>query len=242
MPSLISELHLTKSQLGVITSAWSLAYGLSKFWGGVLADSVSPKLLLALGLSLTGVVTALFGGYSSVGVFAALWFAQGCMQGLGWPAEMQLIRNWCSPDQVATWWSALSAAGNLGLFLAPFIFTTWIHMYGWRNAFFISGITCLVLAFGIFAILEDRPPSSEQNEKKEQDGSERAEKKGNWRQLLGNTFLWMLSGCYFLALFAKMALVEWGLLYLIQSKNYVDSTGKSAMLIVLPNHLSPCVE
>ena len=48
--------------IGLIASSQNLAYTLSKFLGGLTADKVSSKLLFALGLSLSGVITAAFTG------------------------------------------------------------------------------------------------------------------------------------------------------------------------------------
>ena len=101
MPSLLRELNLKKSQLGLTTSGFALCYGLSKFAGGVLSDRVSARALFVSGLLLSGIINILIGFSGSVWVIIVLWSINGLVQGCGWPPCTKLLKEWFVPSQVS---------------------------------------------------------------------------------------------------------------------------------------------
>ena len=52
LPGIQSELGYTKSELGTVLMALKLTYGIGQFINGQLAERVSPRLLLAAGVSV----------------------------------------------------------------------------------------------------------------------------------------------------------------------------------------------
>src|SRR5262249_36847514 len=83
MPGLVNDLHFDKAQLGILGSVFSIAYGLSKFFSGIIADRANPRYFMAIGLMLTGVVNIFFGLSSSIFMFALFWGLNGYFQGFG---------------------------------------------------------------------------------------------------------------------------------------------------------------
>lgn len=100
-PSLIRDLNFQKSHMGMISSGFSVTYGLSKFVGGVLADRMSARTQFTVGLLMTGVLNILIGFSSSLWLFAVLWSANGLLQGCGWPPCTKLLREWFAPTEVS---------------------------------------------------------------------------------------------------------------------------------------------
>ena len=74
MPVMISELGMTKTQLGYLGSTLYFTYGISKFVSGVLSDKSNPRFIMALGLILTGIFNIFFGFSSSLFFFAVFWW------------------------------------------------------------------------------------------------------------------------------------------------------------------------
>src|SRR3954464_12071139 len=56
IPQMQAELGYSKAQLGLVASALQLTYGLGKFGNGILADRANPRVFMALGLVLSGLV------------------------------------------------------------------------------------------------------------------------------------------------------------------------------------------
>jgi sugar phosphate permease len=109
LPLMLHDLQLTKSDLGIITSNFSLAYGASKFIWSLACDQISCKLLFLFGLIMTSVLCVAFTLGSSVEYLSAIWFLNGCMQGVGWPALASIIFENFESSQRGTAWSAATA-------------------------------------------------------------------------------------------------------------------------------------
>jgi sugar phosphate permease len=109
LPLLMADLELSKSDVGVIASNFALAYGMSKFVGSVLSDYVSCRILFASSILLTSLCTMLFGFGSDLTFLCVVWFVNGCVQGLGWPALAAIIFDQYSQAARGTVWSAATA-------------------------------------------------------------------------------------------------------------------------------------
>ena len=101
IPALIRELNLEKNELGVITSGFAAMYGVGKFSGGILSDTLSPRTMFTMGMLLTGLINILIGFTRNVSVFTFLWSVNGLAQGCGWPPCTKLLREWFSPYEVS---------------------------------------------------------------------------------------------------------------------------------------------
>ena len=97
MPYLIEQ-GFSKGELGVILSAVSIAYGLSKFLMGIVSDRCNPRYFLAAGLFLSGIINIIFGSFSfittSIILMFVLQFLNGWVQGMGlslWSYDGSLV-------------------------------------------------------------------------------------------------------------------------------------------------------
>ncbi|CAE8597231.1 unnamed protein product [Polarella glacialis] len=87
------------TELGQLSSLFPLAYGSSRFLGGVLGDLMSPKKVFVLGLSVCSLLNIAFGLSSTLPQFAFFWFLNGCFQGLVAPPCVKMITNWFDPKE-----------------------------------------------------------------------------------------------------------------------------------------------
>ena len=61
MPAMEAELGISKVKLGIFLTLNGIIYGLSRFINGFIADRVSRKKMMALGLALSALVNILIG-------------------------------------------------------------------------------------------------------------------------------------------------------------------------------------
>src|SRR5690606_28862742 len=61
IPGLQVELELSKAEIGTILGALKLCYGLGQLVNGQLAERVSPRVLLAIGMFTSAGLNAVFG-------------------------------------------------------------------------------------------------------------------------------------------------------------------------------------
>ena len=78
------EIALTKSDIGLISSYFSLAYGVSKCIGSIISDyNLSCRNMFVFGLFGSALCGIGFGASGHLQVFMIMWAASGFFQGLG---------------------------------------------------------------------------------------------------------------------------------------------------------------
>lgn len=239
MPGLIADLGFDKSQLGILGSVLAMAYGMSKFVSGILADRANPRYFMALGLFLTGLCNIFFGMSSSLYLFILFWGLNGFFQGFGWPACARSLTNWYSVSERGSWWSSTSVAHNLGGFVTPWIVGFILQYYDWRFGMYIPGFVCLAGAFLLVNRLRDAPETIglPQIEKYRNDAPSKKSvdtKATQWellRDVLTNKLIWMLAIAYLFVYVLRAGVADWTALYLFEVKGYsaLGSSGSSSL-------------
>jgi len=230
MPGIIADLGFSKSQLGILASILAIAYGMSKFVSGILADQSNPRYFMALGLFLTAICNILFGLSSSLWIFMIIWGANGFFQGFGWPACARSLTNWYSHSERGAWWSSVSVAHNLGAFITPWVVGFALQYFGWRAGMYIPGIVCLFGTFFLVNRLRDSPqslglPPIEQFRNDFQGKAKVIEENRlTTRQLLQevltNKYIWLFAIAYFFLYVLRMGISDWTALFLYEVKGY----------------------
>ena len=103
-PLLLADksLGLSLTDIGAMTSIFPLAYGVSKFVSGVVASTVSSRMLLGVGLALTAGVNIAFGASSALPAFVLLWGMNGMLQGVGAPSCASILTRWFASKERGT--------------------------------------------------------------------------------------------------------------------------------------------
>ena len=94
LPGLEAGLELSKTQIGFILGALKIAYGLGQFVNGQLAEKISPRKLLAVGMLGSAVLNVVFGFGAALYFLIFIWVCNGYAQSLGWTPCMRVAANW----------------------------------------------------------------------------------------------------------------------------------------------------
>ncbi len=231
-PFLTTDLGLTKGDIGFLASIFALTYGFSRFVSSVLCDRSNPRYFMAIGLILTGVCNLFFGFFSSVIIFGFFWGINGLFQGWGWPACAKQLTYWYSRTERGTWWSACATSHTLGGFLIAYLAAYCAKWYGWRFGMYIPGFLCIGVGCWLLNRLRDVPqslglppierykgePIIEQEQEKETNAL--PVKEMLFRHVLNNKFVWVLAIAYFFTYVVRIAVNDWGPLYLAEMKGF----------------------
>jgi len=238
MPFLIEDLGCAKSDLGFLSSVFAISYGISKFLSGGLADRCNPRYFMAVGLMATGVANIFFGFSSATVVFAIFWGMNGWFQGWGAPPCARLLTYWFSQKERGSWWGIWNTSHSIGGFLIPFFVIYCANNWGWRSALFVPGIACILCGFYLMNRLRDTPqslglPPVERFKEgaphpKNQEG-ESSFKEILFKYVLSNKLIWVLGASYFFVYLVRMAIGDWGVLFLTETKKYSIIAASSAV-------------
>ena len=154
-----SELRLSDGQLGSLMTGFLIVYMLAAPLFGSLGDKRSRPRLLALGVGIWSIATALAGlAQNYVGLFAAR-----AMVGVGEAAygtiSPGLLADYFRRDKRGRVFAVLFAAIPVGSALGYIVGGLVDRYFGWRQAFFVAGVPGLVLA-ALALRLHDPPRGS----------------------------------------------------------------------------------
>ncbi|MCL5260569.1 MAG: MFS transporter family glucose-6-phosphate receptor UhpC [Gammaproteobacteria bacterium] len=230
MPSLISDLHLTKSDLGLISTIFYIMYGVSKFVSGILSDKSNPRYFMAIGLIATGVCNIFFGFGASLWFLATVWMVNAFFQGWGWPPCARYLTHWYSQRERGRWWGVWNTSHNLGGGLIPIIAGALAIHYGWRTAMFVPGVIAIGLGLILLNRLRDVPeteglPTIEEYKNDYPHGEcvpthpKTPTKEILVKYVLCNKYLWILAFSFVLVYIVRTAINDWASLFLTEHGN-----------------------
>ncbi len=153
MPLIREEFSLNYTQAGWLSSAFLLSYGVSQLPGGWLADRVSPRLLITIGISgvsLAGLMAGLAPNYI---LLAAALVLMGLLGGGYHPSAAPLISAVVEPKKIGRSLGLHQIGGTASYFLAPLIAVGIASIFGWRNSFIGVAIPAIVLGLMLYMIL-----------------------------------------------------------------------------------------
>lgn len=234
-PFLITEIGLSKGDIGLLGTIFAIAYGSSKFASGLFSDRANPRYVMAIGLIITGLCNIGFGFSASLFAFAAFWGVNACFQGWGWPACTKQLTRWFSHSERGRWWSIFSTSHNAGGFLIAYLAPYAAHRFGWRYGMFVPGMLCVVAGIWLLNRLRDVPQSlglpdierykREPVVEKEDDGEVLSIKQILLAHVFNNKYVWILSFASFFVYIVRTAVNDMGTVYLVETKgyNFVDA-------------------
>lgn len=224
-PLLISQLHISKTEIGLIASAFYITYGISKFVSGMLSDKSNARYFMSTGLILTGMANILFGLSNNIHAFLWLWIVNGFFQGWGWPPCAKLLTHWYSKRERGRWWGGWNTCHNVGGALIPIIVGFSAHYWGWRAAMIIPGVMGILMGGLLINRLRDTPetmglPAVEEFKKDQESTVTKATpnilttKEVLLKYVLANRFLWILALAYVMVYVIRTAINDWGAVFL----------------------------
>ena len=141
------ELGLNATSMGVLLSAFLLAYALSQIPVGFLIDRLGPRTLLGCAITLWSIAQAACG---FIGSFTQFYFARiglGIGEFAQFPTGIRVVNNWFHVSKRGLPTGIFNSASFLGTALAPPLLTVIMLAYGWRMMFIIMGVLGFVAAF-----------------------------------------------------------------------------------------------
>lgn len=229
-PLMQKNLSLSLEQVGLISSCFPAAYGISKLFAGILADLKSRRTIITTGLLLAAAANVAFVCGTSVTHFALLWGLNGVVSALGFPACAKLISTWYTPQERGTYWGMLNVSLNIGAAAAPLLVAGVAARFGWRYGMVIPALIAVVMALVSARFIVDSPreaglPPTPLLPPEEKKMDQTKSKDGNGRNaimtqlrggILSSRAVWILAAAYFFVYVIRQALSSWTVFYLLQ--------------------------
>ncbi|XP_019847430.1 glucose-6-phosphate exchanger SLC37A2 isoform X1 [Bactrocera dorsalis] len=146
---------------GTLDSAFLVTYAISMFLSGIVAERVSLRYYLSLGMLFSGLFTLLFGAAKSWNIHNMWYFVLvqvlgGIVQTTGWPGVVTLMARWFGRSKrglIFGIWNSHTSVGNiLGTLIAAHFVES-----NWMLSFAVPGAIMAALGFVMFLFIVDDP-------------------------------------------------------------------------------------
>lgn len=138
-----------------------LAYAVAMFISGLIAERMSLRYFLSLGMILSGFFCYLFGVAKTADIHSIWYFVfvqlmAGVFQTTGWPGVVAVVGRWFGKGKrglIFGIWNSHTSIGNvLGTLLPTYYLAT-----DWSRSFIVPGMIMGVMGFLVYLLLVDSP-------------------------------------------------------------------------------------
>jgi FSR family fosmidomycin resistance protein-like MFS transporter len=190
------DFKLDATQAALVTSVFSMTYGIGQLPAGWLADHLGRKILLAvgiLGVALAGVLVGISTTYGMLLVFLGI---MGLAGGGYHPASTPMISASVEPKKRGRVLGIHGVGGSSSFFLAPIIGAAIAAAWGWRASFIFLAIPTAVFGLVFFWLLRRQSAGIRaQSATSSQAGAaEETLAPGRWRRLIAFMVLIVVGG------------------------------------------------
>lgn len=158
-PELMQEMHLTAAGLGLLTSAYFLAFGLFQLPLGVLLDRFGPRRVEAVLLLVAALGCVVFATGHSVEALAVGRALIGLGVSACLMASFKAFSQWFAPERQPALTATIMVAGGLGALSASVPVAAAMGLLGWRGVFGVVAVLLVLVAGGLMTV-PDHPQTA----------------------------------------------------------------------------------
>ncbi|HEN8706857.1 MULTISPECIES: MFS transporter [Pseudomonas] len=154
--SIQRDMGITPSQMGILLSAFSLAYAFSQLPLGMIIDRLGSKISLGAALLGWSVAQTASGLINSFSAFIGLRVVLGIGEAPMFPSAAKALAEWFEAEKRGTPTGIVLSSTCIGPCLAPPLLTLLMVTWGWRGMFIVTGVFGILLAACWFAFYKSK--------------------------------------------------------------------------------------
>ncbi|MFL1676923.1 MFS transporter [Paenibacillus dendritiformis] len=249
-PHLQNDLHLSATEVGLLSSCMLIAYGISKGLMSSLADKADPKRYMALGLLMCALVNVMMGFSTAFWMFAGLVILNGIFQGMGVGPSFITIANWFPRRQRGVVGAIWNISHNVGGGIVAPVVGVGFAMLGqehWQAASYqVPAAVAIVFALIVLALTKGSPvneglpplneivPDESEPAASASSASKPPEDMSVWQifknYVLFNKNAWFVSFVDVFVYMVRFGIISWLPIYLLNVKNFTKAEMSVAFL------------
>ncbi|QGZ59158.1 MFS transporter [Paraburkholderia acidiphila] len=237
--SVAEELHLSASQMGLLLSAFSLAYAFAQLPVGAMLDRFGSRVMLGLGMLVWSLAQVTGGFIQTLNHFLAARVVLGIAEAPLFPAGAKVIHEWFAVRERGAPTGTFVSSSTIAPMIAPPLLTVLMLTFGWRPMFIIMGVLGVLVSVGWYMVYRNRDQVTLTDEETAwlEDGATEAPKKNalsfaEWGMLLKQRNTWGM-------IFGFMGVIYMVWLYLTWLPGYLEkerhiSIAHTGWLVAIP--------
>lgn len=147
--------------LGFLDTSFLICYAIAMFFSGMIAERVSLRYFLSLGMLFSGFFCYSFGYAKANDIHSMLYFVvvqglAGIFQTSGWPGVVTVVSRWCGKSKRGLIFGIWNSHTSIGNMLGTYIAAHYVDS-DWSMSFIVPGFIMGIVGFLIFMFLIDSP-------------------------------------------------------------------------------------
>jgi len=147
--------------LGFLDTSFLICYAIAMFFSGMIAERVSLRYFLALGMLFSGFFCYSFGYAKTKDIHSMFYFVvvqglAGIFQTSGWPGVVTVVGRWCGKSKRGLIFGIWNSHTSIGNMLGTYIAAHYVDS-DWSMSFIVPGFIMGVCGFIVFMFLIDSP-------------------------------------------------------------------------------------
>lgn len=173
--------HASGAELGALAATYFYVYMVMQIPTGILADTLGPRRVVAIGGLIAGAGSLLFGMADTLAAASVGRLLVGLGVSVTFISLLKLNAVWFHERHFATMTGATILLGNMGSLLAAAPLAWALNFMSWRVAFVAIGVLSLLLAVLAWLLVHDHPGRAGLPSMRELDGKvAHAPHDGHW--------------------------------------------------------------
>lgn len=168
---LMKAFAISATGVGNLAAYYLYIYSPMQIPVGVLTDHYGARKLLTIAALACGIGCILFSFAVELWMGALGRLLMGFGSAFGFVGMVYISSHWFSKEKLAFLIGTGNSIGMLGAVLGQGPTSLSVHYFGWRGTFFAYGLIGILLAFIIFILVRNDPPSLKKKEEKKREKS-----------------------------------------------------------------------
>lgn len=194
MPMIRTELGLSYTSAGFLTSAFTLTNGLSQLPAGWLADKVGARVMVLLGVTGVAIAGFLIGFANSYVMLMVLLIISALLGGGYHPSSVAAISSGVKTQYRGRSLGIHLIGGTSAFWLLPLLITPIISIWDWRMAFKTLTIPIAILGVILFILIGKEVRAVAKKREAGIEDDPEAPQRVNWGQMIPFVALSVLAG------------------------------------------------
>jgi sugar phosphate permease len=232
-PAIIREFGLTKTAMGWVFSAFTLAYALGQFSAGWLGDLIGPRKVLTVIMLWWAIAAVSTGAASGLMTLLAARFLLGLGEAGAFPVATRGMQLWFPKVERGRIQGITHCFSRFAVAITPFVAVGIMAAFGWRAIFYIFGSLGAIWAAVFGVIYLNRPEEHKGVNQAElahirglnADGSIKQLNEANrrnisWKLILRSPNMWYIAAAYGCFFYGTFFFLTWYPTYLQEYRHF----------------------
>lgn len=228
-PSMAREFGLSKTEVGLVFSAFAWAYALGQIPGGWLADRFGPKRVLLSIVSFWSIMTAMTAMASGVFSLFTVRFVFGLGEAGAFPTATRAMQLWFPKQERGLIQGVTHCFSRLAVAVTPIIAVAILSAFGWRAVFYSFALIGAAWAVWFAIVYRNRPQQHPRVNAAElayirgasEDAAVHSPDKQAvpWKRIFTSPNMWYIAAAYFCFFYGSYFYLTWFPTYLLEYRH-----------------------